>query len=105
MQTTAHYTAGPKVNILTIVRDEPRRIIASLVVNDEAEAREIAAEVGSKFSTDPRATSPSPEAIAAWRQLRKPAAGHTPRPASPTTARHTAANNWGSRPCSRRIDP
>jgi hypothetical protein len=70
MQTTAHYTAGPKVNILTIVRDEPRRIIASLVVNDEEEAREIAAEVGSKFSTDPRATGPSPEAIAAWRQLR-----------------------------------
>ena len=53
MTTTAHYTAGPKVNTLTVVRDEPRRTIAVLVVSDEAEAREIAAEVGSKFSTDP----------------------------------------------------
>jgi hypothetical protein len=74
MQTTAHYTAhytAGKVNTLTVVRDEPRRTIAVLVVDDEVEARQIAAEVGAKFSTDPQpATGPSPEAVAAWRQLR-----------------------------------
>lgn len=52
-QYTAHYTAGTTVNTVTIVRDDPRLVVACLVVDDEADARELASEVGSKFSTEP----------------------------------------------------